>query len=188
MTLCDTHASVNSPVRREWRWRATLWKLFGSVRPQVWSPGRWECLCFHRIDKRFAPLSSNCCRVQIHWDITGSVLPWWQFAESLVFLWIAVRLLFGGVSPPGCLSSSLIFIWKTEPSRPAEWNSILLALKSVSEISPANITLIHVRPAEIYCWNCNMLLLFFFTSPFWKKEVCKLLPLQISPFFRFLFF
>lgn len=67
-------------------------------------------------------------------------------------------------SPPGCLSSSLIFIWKTEPSRPAEWNSVLLALKSVSKISPANIILIHVRPAEIYCWNCNMLAFFFLSS------------------------
>lgn len=74
-------------------------------------------------------------------------------------------------SPPGCLSSSLIFIWKTEPSRPAEWNSVLLALKSVSKISPANIILIHVRPAEIYCWNCNMLAFFFFFPPFWKDWI-----------------
>lgn len=74
-------------------------------------------------------------------------------------------------SPPGCLSSSLIFIWKTEPSRSAEWNSVLLALKSVSKISPANIILIHVRPAEIYCWNCNMLAFFSFFPPFWKDWI-----------------
>lgn len=125
--------------------------------------------------QRFASRNSNCGYVPMHRDLHSVLEPAYNehcFAlmavcRKLCFLMNLSVFVIWRRSPPGCLSFSLIFIWKTEPSRPAEWNCVLLALKSVSKISPANIILIHVRPAEIYCWNCNML--GFFASPFWKK-------------------
>lgn len=148
---------------------------------------------FYVIDKDLRPsrvlvATFRCAGTyRVFWNLraTRIVLPWRQFAGSFVFLRISVCLLFGGDLPPGCLSSSLIFIWKTEPSRPAEWNSVLLALKSVSKISPANIILIHVRPAEIYCWNCNMLAFFFFLSSILERLNSYFCKYHIYCFFFF---
>lgn len=141
--------------------------------------GETTVLLFHLIDKGLHPwivvvATFRCAETSA---VFGNLMA---VCRKLCFL-VNLSVFVIRRSPPGCLSFSLIFIWKTEPNRPAEWNCLLLALKSVSRISPANIILIHVRPAEIYCWNCNML--DFFAPSFWKNEVCKLPLLQISHLF-----
>lgn len=79
-------------------------------------------------------------------------------------------------APCGCLSSSLIFICKPEPSRPAEWNCNLLDQKSVSRNLARNIIMIYFKGQ----WgdsqpNCNMFFFFvffvFILSPFWNAQL-----------------
>lgn len=79
-------------------------------------------------------------------------------------------------APCGCLSSSLIFICKPEPSRPAEWNCNLLDQKSVSRNLARNIIMIYFKGQRGDSQpNCNMFFFFvffvFILSPFWNAQL-----------------